>query len=148
MWLRCIEFVIDHVPVFFLLMFKLLRLSHRIRVHNLIVHSHLRTGLPCLIYLSHHRRIEFTHRALIIDVDSHLTEHLHKLLQLLVLFSQLTDKLVGFALVDDGLILNLFGLIGVTKSGESLLVVIGGWRDGADHKGFRVTTQCVLEDTS
>ena len=54
-------------------------------------------------------------------------------MEFLVLLGELTDQFVGLALVDDGFVLDLFGLIGVTEGGEGLLVVVGGGGDGADH---------------
>ena len=54
MWFGGIKLVVDHVTVFLLLVFKLLSFGHRVRVHNLVVHSHLRTGLPRLVDLGNH----------------------------------------------------------------------------------------------
>mmetsp|Transcript_11751 Transcript_11751/g.19832 ORF Transcript_11751/g.19832 Transcript_11751/m.19832 type:complete len:311 (-) Transcript_11751:740-1672(-) len=56
-----------------------------------------------------------------------------ELLELFVLALELPDELVGGALVDRGLVLDLLGSVGVPERGERLLVVHVGGRDGANH---------------
>ena len=82
----------------------------------------------------------------VVDVDAFGLEVFHHALQLFVLLLQLPDEFVTFALVDDGVALDLLGLVCVAEGGESLFVVVVGRRDGADHEGLAVAAQGVLQD--
>lgn len=78
----------------------------------------------------------------------HLLHLLHLIPQGLSLFSQRADQLVSLRFIDHGLVLNLLRLICVSEGRKGLFVVVSGWRNGANHQGFTVASQSVLEDTS
>lgn len=116
-----------------LLMLDLIGLAHGVAIHHLVVEVHLG---PRLMYFGHGGLIKLGQTSLIIDIDAHLIEHLHELLQLLVFLRERSDEFVSFTLVDDGLVLDFLGLVGVTERRKGLLVIVSGGRNGADHQGF------------
>lgn len=68
------------------------------------------------------------------------------LAQSLVLLSQLADQLVERVLVDDCLVLDLLGAVGVAQRGEGLVVVDVGRRESGDHDRLRVAAQRVHKE--
>mmetsp|Transcript_74167 Transcript_74167/g.197779 ORF Transcript_74167/g.197779 Transcript_74167/m.197779 type:complete len:237 (+) Transcript_74167:1678-2388(+) len=67
------------------------------------------------------------------------------LLELFVLFSQLSDQLGLRVFIDLRLVLDLLRTIGVSQGGQRLLVVRGCWGHSADHDRLTVPAQRVLQ---
>ena len=67
-----------------------------------------------------------------------LAEHLH-------LVAQVPDDPGVGVLVDDGVVDDALGAVGVAQRGQRLLVVVGGGADGGHHHRLAVAAQVVLK---
>lgn len=95
---------------------------------------------PRLLHVFHDLLIDFhildyilnVAQAELSQVDTFATsashcELLQDLLKLGVLFLELTDDLILGALVNHGLVLNLFSSVSVTQCAKGLFVILEGW---------------------
>jgi len=99
--------------------------------------------LFCLFELLQHIRTNGSH----VEFSQHFLHLLHLQSQLFSFLSKSPDELVSFTFVYYCLVLNLLGLVCISKSSKGLVVVISGWGNGTDHEGFGVASQSILEDT-
>lgn len=67
--------------------------------------------------------------------------------QLLHFLPELPDDSGVGVFVDDGVVDDALGSVGVTQGGQRLVVVVGGGADGGDHGGAAVSSQAVLQVT-
>lgn len=94
--------------------------------------------------LLQHLRSDASH----IEFTEHFLHFLHFQPKFFLLFSQSSNKFISLTFVYYCLVLNFLRLIRVSQSWECLVIVISGWRYGANHECFWVTTQCILKDSS
>ena len=66
----------------------------------------------------------------------------------LILLLQLSYKLVLRILINNRLVFNLFGSVGILEGTDSFVKILGSRSDGADHVGFGVSSQGVLQHSS
>lgn len=102
---------------------------------------------PLFLHLSHQLLITFVLLFRLLEflfsfrVGSCATSHGELLFEPRVLLHQLSDHLVLLTLVDDRLVLDCLGPVGVLERVEGLFVVGGAGSDGADHNREGVSSQ-------
>lgn len=119
-------------------LFKLLIFGHWVISKQLAVISQFRFSF--VEFLQCH----FIH---IFDVQTHFADLFHELLQFFIFFCELSDNSIGFRLVYNSFVLNFLGLISISQCRKCLVVIVGCWRYGTNHKGFWVTSKRILENT-
>ena len=117
-----------------------------LEAERIVFLKNLRRLSPLLVPLLRQLRLHrLLHRQLLLDGRQHCRIARHHCSHPVYLLAKLPDQLDVRVLIHSWLVDDIFGSVGVAKSGKGLVVVDIGRGDGGNHDGLRVASKAVLQ---